>query len=295
MKTIWKGGISFGLVNIPIKLYTATESHALGFTLLHSKCHTPLKYHRWCPHCEQEVIWEDTVKGLETEKGQYLILTKEMLAKLRPEKSEKIEVIEFIDEDALDPLYFNRQYYVTPDKKDDTAFALFTEGLNRLGKIAIGRFAMRDKEYTCALRPYRNYLLLITLHYAYEIKNIEALEFNKAKIKLAPKEVKLAEELINKLSVKKFDISQFKDTFAQEIKALVKANATGKKTKVAPIKITRKKEGSLMESLRASLEEMPIKPKARITRQPVAYAGPKSTKKPTSRAKAKTKTKAKRS
>lgn len=291
MKTIWKGGISFGLVNIPIKLYTATESHALGFTLLHAKCHTPLKYHRWCPKCEQEVLWEETIKGLETDKDNYLVLTKELLAKLKPEKSEKIEVLEFIDEKALDPLYFNHQYYVTPDKKNDSAFALFSAGLNRLGKIAIGKFTMRDKEYVCALRPYKNYLLLITLHYAHEIKNIEALEFHAEKVTLASKEVELAEELINKLSVKKFDMSQFKDTFAQKIKELVKANAAGKKTKIAPKKTTRKKEGSLMESLRASLEEMPIKPKARITKQPVAYAGPKTIKKTTARTKAKTKAK----
>ncbi len=256
MKTIWKGAISFGLVNIPIKLYTATESHALGFTLLHDVCHTPLKYHRWCTKCKKEVVWADTVKGIKTEKG-YLVLTKEMIAKLRPEKSENIKIIEFLDEDAVEPIYFNHHYFVIPEKNNDSAYALFTKALVNLKKVAIGKFVMRDKEYVCALRPYQNYLLLITLHYAYEVKNIEALK-TEPKLKLEPKELRLAEELINKLSVKKFDISDFNDTFAQEIKALLK-DFTKKKTKKIKNKkvekiISTKKPSSLMESLRASLK-----------------------------------------
>src|SRR5436309_1931299 len=106
MKTIWKGAISFGLVNIPIKLFTATESHALGFTLLHATCHTPLKYHRWCTHCEKEVLWEDTVKGLKTSKG-YVVLTQEMLKKMHPEKTETINIVEFVDADQVSPIYLS--------------------------------------------------------------------------------------------------------------------------------------------------------------------------------------------
>ncbi|OQA35929.1 MAG: putative DNA repair protein YkoV [Candidatus Dependentiae bacterium ADurb.Bin331] len=256
MKTIWKGAISFGLVNIPIKLYTATESHALGFTLLHSVCHTPLKYHRWCTKCNKEVIWADTVKGIKTEKG-YMVLTKEMIAKLRPEKSEAIQIIEFIDQDAVEPIYFNHQYFVIPEKEKDSAYALFTQALINLNKVAIGKFVMRDKEYVCALKPYQDYLLLITLHYAYEVKNVANLQ-TKTKIKLEPKEIRLAEELIKKLSVNKFDITDFKDTFAQEIKALLQEFSKKKTRKIKPKELAQKlkvkKPTSLMESLRASLE-----------------------------------------
>lgn len=264
MKTIWSGAISFGLVNIPIKLYTATESHALGFTLLHATCHTPLNYHRWCPHCEKEVLWEDTVKGLETSKG-FVVLTQEMLKKMHPEKTESINIIEFVDVDQVPPIYLNSHYYVAPSKKSDTAFALFMKALAKLKKVAIGRFVMRDKEYTCMLQPYENYLLLTTLHYNYEIKKIESLEAS-AHVKVTPAELQLAEELIKKLAVKKFDMSQFKDTFAQKLKAFLEKppkKSAAKKTKKAP----RKKPSSLAESLRASLQKKPTS-----TRQPVARA-----------------------
>lgn len=266
MKTIWNGTISFGLVNIPIKLYTATESHALGFTLLHATCHTPLKYHRWCPHCEKEVLWEDTVKGIETSKG-FVVLTQEMLKKMHPEKTETINIVEFVDLDQVPPIYLSQHYYAAPTKKTDTAYALFMKTLAKLKKVAIGRFVMRDKEYTCILQPYENYLLLTTLHYSYEIKNIEALKASAAvQGKVTAAELKLAEELIKKLSVKKFDMSQFKDTFAQKLKAFLEKPPKKVTAKKAP-KAPRKKPSSLAESLRASIAKKPT-----ATRQPVARA-----------------------
>ena len=217
MKTIWKGSIAFGLVSIPIRLYSATESHALGFTLLHSKCHTPVKYHRWCPKCDKEIEWNETVKGLKKDTGEYLTITQENLKKLKPEKTEAIKIIEFVDYDAVDVIYFNNHYYITPNKEDDTAYALFVKSLENLKKVAIGKFVMRDKEHICMLQPYNNYLLLTTLHYMYEIKGIKDLAFTK-KVKIDAKELKLAKTFIEKLSVKKFDMSKFKDTLAQELK-----------------------------------------------------------------------------
>ena len=262
MRSIWTGAIAFGLVNIPIKLFSATESHALGFTLLHEKCHTPLKYHRWCPHCKKEVSWDQTVKGLKKSDGTYLILTQEALKKLRPEKTEEIKIVEFVDADKIEVIYFNQHYYVVPAKGSDSGYALFMKALATLNKVAIGRFVMRDKEYTCVLHPYKDYLLLTTLHYAYEIRGIEELVMVK-KVKFDAKELRLAQELIKKLSVNTFNMSQFKDTFAQEIKYLLKhkAKKVAKKTKeVIPVK---KKKASLADSLHASLKTV---------RRPVAYA-----------------------
>lgn len=265
MKTIWKGSITFGLVNIPIQLYSATESHALGFTLLHATCHTPLNYHRWCPHCDKEVSWDDTVKGIETSKGM-VIVTKEILKELHPEKTETISIVEFVNTDAVPPIYLSQHYYVAPLKKKDTAFALFMKALAKLKKVAIGRFVMRDKEYTCMLQPYEEYLLLTTLHYTYEIRNIANLEVS-SKVAVTTAELQLAQELIEKLSVKKFDMSKFKDTFAQNLKKLIEKPP--KKVSVVKERTTkaRKKPSSLSESLRASLRKKPT-----ASRQPVARA-----------------------
>jgi DNA end-binding protein Ku len=110
MKTIWQGSIAFGLVNIPVPLYSATESHALGFTPLHQSCKTPLQYHRWCPHCKEEVSWDKTVKGLKKAGGGYYILTQELLASLKPEKTEQIDIIEFVEPAQIDIIYLDNHY-----------------------------------------------------------------------------------------------------------------------------------------------------------------------------------------
>ena len=261
MKVIWKGSIAFGLVNIPINIYSAISSHALGFTLLHETCHTPLKYHRWCPHCKKEVVWQETAKGIKKSDGSYLVLSQEDIAALRPEKTEEIQIAEFVDADKVSVIYFDQHYYVTPNKTGETAYALFTKALEKLGKVAIGRFVMRDKEYTCMLQPYQDYLLLTTLHYAYEVRGVEKLAFTK-KVKVNPTELKLAEQFINKLAVKTFDITRFKDTFAQEIKKLLKQRTKKGTTKAKIIK--PRKKPTLSEALRASIEQ----PRTRA----VAYA-----------------------
>lgn len=267
MKIIWKGSIAFGLVNIPIELYSATESHALGFTLLHEKCKTPLQYHRWCPHCKKEVPWHQTVKGLEKSDGSYMILTQEALKKLQPIKTEQIEVLEFVDQDEIDIIYLNNHYYVAPAKKGtNNAYALFIKALEKLNKVAIARFVMRDKEYICAIQPYKNYLLLTTFHYGYEIRALDKLAFTKV-VTVKPAELKLAQEFIKKLSVTKLDLSKFTNRFAQEIKALLK----NKTKKVGPRDIAKvvKKKSSLMDSLKANIAGVRRHP---AIRQPAAQA-----------------------
>lgn len=266
MKSIWKGSIAFGLVSIRIQLYTALESHALGFTLLHESCHTPLNYHRWCSKCKKEVQWENTVKGIKKTNGSFLILTQEMIHKLKPETTDEIKIVEFVDADQIPLIYLNHHYYVAPIKKDDTSFALFLKALEKLNKVAIGQFVMRDKEYVCAIKADESYLVLTTLHYAYEVRGAEKLAYTKHP-KLNATELKLAQEFIEKLSVKKFDITAFKDTFAQEIKKRLREKPTKKKKsptkKIATSKI--KKKPTLTESLRSSINLIHHKPAARAS------------------------------
>jgi DNA end-binding protein Ku len=264
MKSVWKGSLSFGLVSIPVQLFTAHETQALGFHVLHDKCLTRLVYHRWCPHCKKTVTWENTVKGIEKSDGSYFVLTQEAIKALRPKKSEEIAIVEFVDAEQVPVIYFNHHYYVAPAKKESSAFALFVKALESVRKIAIGRFVMRDKEYVCALQTMNSYLVLTTLYYAHEVRGLEKTVL-KEKTAIRPAELKLAQEMIRKLSVKTFDISEFKDTFAQEIKKMLQKKGKktqGKKPKKSTVK-HEPKRSSLTESLRASLKTI---------KQPTAYA-----------------------
>lgn len=254
MKTVWKGTLSFGLVNIPIELYSAVQSHSLGFKLLHEKCHTPISYQRWCTHCKQEVQWGEIVKGIKLPDDTYFILTKENLQKLKPEKTDSINVIEFIKSDTVEKIYFDQHYYVTPSKATEKAFFLFIAALKDLSMVAIGQFVMRDKEYVCMIEPYKTGMLLTTLNYEYEIRKLSKFDELEAKPKISSAELKLAEQLINKLESKKFSMERFKDTFAENLKKKIKLASKGEKIpeREKPVR-KRKEEAPLMEALRASL------------------------------------------
>lgn len=251
MKTVWKGSLNFGLVSINVELYSAVQHHAVGFTLLHEKCHTPITYQRWCAHCKKEVSWEKIEKGIQLSDGNYFIISKENLKKLKPEKTDSIAIVEFVDTRAIDPILYAEHYYIVPSKTPYNAFFLFIKALDELDRVAIGQFVLRDKEYVCVLRPYKGALLLTTLNYGYEIRALPLLKELKAP-KISSKELQLAEELIKKLSKKTFNIDQFKDTFITKLKAHIRAAKKGKK----PIKQQRvKKEisGTLTKVLEASL------------------------------------------
>lgn len=254
MKPIWQGTLSFGLVTIPVALYSAIQSHSLGFTLLCGVCHTPISYIKWCNHCKKEVEWSSLVKGLKINKDTYFIITQENIKKLKPVKTETVEIIESIDPALIDPIYLESHYYCAPKKKNEKAFFLFVRALNMSQKVAVGHFVMKDKEHVCVISPYENGLLLTTLNYAYEIKPIDSLETLKTSPKLSTQEVNLAVAIINQLAKKKFDISRFKDTFAEKLLAAIKK---GKKSKPS---LTQEKtvkkvssDTNLVASLKASL------------------------------------------
>ena len=252
-RTIWKGSIHFGLVSIGIELYTAVQPHVIGFKLLHKECNTPITYKRWCDNCNKEVAWDDIVKGLKLPDGSYFIITPENLKKLRPTKTDTIDIVEFVDMAAVSPLYYDQHYYVAPQKDTDKAFFLFTKALARLNQAAIGQFVMRDKEYVCLLQPHLNALLLSTLNYEYEIKHIPQIDDLVAPGKVNEAELKLAQLLMSKLYKKEFDMSGFKDTFALRLAQAIKAQSKGKVIEVAERKAIHAPSPSLMEALKASL------------------------------------------
>ncbi len=253
MKSIWKGSISFGLVNIPIKLYSAIESKSFGFRLLCNTCKTPIKYKRWCQNCDKEVQWQDIIKGFEIRKNTFITVSKEQIEKLKPEKSDMIDIIAFTDSYQIEPIYLEKHYYISPDKSGEKAFFLFQEVLRSAAKTAIGRFVMREKEYTCAINAYKKGLLLTTLSYAYEVRDIDTIEELKEKPKMTKEELTLANQLISKLYDEKFDITAFKDTFSEKLREMLKKMEKGEATVVR--KQPKLRRANLIQALKASLKE----------------------------------------
>jgi DNA end-binding protein Ku len=252
MRSIWNGTISFGLVSIPVKLYAAVDSQRVSFKLLCKDCMTPVRYERYCKGCEDQVEWSDTVKALDLGSGNYLPFSKEELDAIKPEKTDRIEIEEIIDAESIDPIQYNKPYFCAPSSAKERSYHLFKRVLDDAGKVAVGRFVMREKEYVCAIRPFKSGLLLSTLHYAYEIRDIDTLETLSEAPKLKKEEVELARKLVDQLYEKDFDIEQFKDRFAEQLKEMIENKekiTVQTEDEEAPVF----DEKSLMDALQASL------------------------------------------
>jgi DNA end-binding protein Ku len=252
MKSVWKGYLGFGLVQFPVSLYSAIEPKTFNFRILCGKCKTPLHYKRWCKKCNKEIEWQKVIKGIEIGKGKIIPLTKETLEKLKPEKSDLIEIIEFIDNHQIDPIYFNTHYFLVPQTQKEKAYFLFKDVLQATNKIAIAKFIMREKEHICAIRSYKKGLLLSTLNYSYEVRDINEIETLKTSPRLNKEELKLAKQIIDKFYEQEFNITNFKDTFAEKLKETLKKLEKGEKI---IIKKKPKKEKTLIQALKATLSE----------------------------------------
>jgi DNA end-binding protein Ku len=254
MKAIWSGSLSFGLVNIPVKLYSTVERSASpGFKLMHAEDQSPIEYRRYCKLQDKEVPWSEIVKGLEVEPGSYFLFTKEELDRLRPEKSDQIEIVSFIPGESVDRVCLDAHYFIGPEKKKEKAFFIFNQALKAAGKEAVGRFIMREKEYTCVISPYENGLLLSTLNYEYELRSIKGVEFLADRVEAKEQEMELATALIEKLSIPRLDLSLYKDEFAEHLKEAV--NKRDRKELVVMEKEQKETpEANLMDALRQSLE-----------------------------------------
>lgn len=253
MKTIWKGSLSFGLVSIPIELFSAVQQHAFGFTLLHETCHTPLNYYRWCEHCQKDVEWQHTVKGIKLADGTYFTMTQAQLKDLKPKKSDQLTLIACIDEDTVEPLYFDQHYYVLPVKPQEKSFHLLLAVLKKKKKELVVRAIFREKEYICLLKPYQDILVLTTLNYSYEIKTVPQVEH--AEPSLPPKELALAEQLLMTWYTKKFSLTKFKDTFAEQLMQTIEQERKGKKRKRASAPKKKKALTPASSSLTKALKE----------------------------------------
>ena len=249
MKAIWTGSIGFGLVNIPIKLFSAIQTSHLDFDMLDKKDLANIKFKRVNENSNKEVLWENIVKGFMLD-GKYVVLDDKDFAKAAPEKSEHIEILQFADEKEIDSIYFESPYYVQPQKAGTRAYALLKEALKKSEKVGLGSFVMREREHICIIRTKDELLILNRLRFPQEIR--DTTELNVSAIATKPAEVKMAISLIEQLT-KPFDPTNFKDEYTAKLMNIIKAKSKGKSVPFKPLKIVHSKSIDLMDQLKASL------------------------------------------
>jgi DNA end-binding protein Ku len=268
-RAIWTGTISFGMVSIPVRLYTATESHDVRFHLLHKKDHARLKNVRWCPFEEKAVAWEEVERGYEYAKGKYMPITEEDLDRLPVKTVHSVDISDFVKVEEIDPIYYDKAYYLAPDENGVKAFTLLRRALEETGRAAVAKVAIRDKENLCLVRPYGEVLSMETMLYANEVRPADDLVgAAHDNVKVSPKELQMAVSLIENLSAT-FDPEKYEDEFQAAVQKLIRARVEG-----APLPEAPSKQGAkvvdLMEALRASIEATKKKSPAATRKRPLA-------------------------
>jgi len=275
-RATWKGFLKISLVNIPIKVFPATEaSGMLSFNQLHGACQTRIQQKRWCPHCNREVPHSEIVKGYEFEKGRYVVLTEEDFDKVRPASTRVIDLVQFADDSAIDPMYVDRAYYLAPDGPvAASALAVMRDGL--AGEVGIGKLALYGREYLVAVKPQQRGIVMYTLHHAAEIRDMDAVEeLNAVSPTVKPEEVKLARQVIDTFEGP-LDLASYKDEYREGLQAIIDAKIAGQEI-VGPSLEAPPKVVNLMEALRKSLNTVSAakkRPAKAATAKPVVMAKP---------------------
>ena len=252
-RATWKGYLKISLVNIPIKVFPATESSgSISFNQLHAECQTRIQQKKWCPHCEREVPNTEIVKGFEFEKGRYVIMSDEDLEKVRPESTRVIDLVQFADSASLDPMYVDRTYYLAPDGGVAAdAFAVMRDGMR--GKIGIGKLALYGREYLVAVRPFERGIVMHTLHHAAEMRGIDSVEeLSSVPASVKPEEMKLARQVIQTFE-QPLNLADYKDEYRAGLQQIIDAKIAGEEV-VASAAEAPPKVVNLMDALKKSLD-----------------------------------------
>jgi DNA end-binding protein Ku len=251
----WKGFLKISLVNIPIRVFPATDSAAtISFNQLHGECQTRIQQKRWCPKCEREVPLSEVVKGYEFEKGRYVVMDEEDLAKVRPESTRVIDLVQFTPVESIDPIYVERPYYLAPDgQMAQEAFAVMREGMK--GKAGIGKLALYGREYLVAVQPKEKGLVMYTMRRANEVRSMDAIdELESVPSKVKPEEIKLAKQVISNFEGE-LDLREYKDAYQEELQRIIDAKIAGEEV-VATEEEAPPKVVNLMDALRQSLDRV---------------------------------------
>jgi DNA end-binding protein Ku len=253
LKVLWKGAISFGLVNIPISMYVATENKDIKFNYLHKECMTPVKYQKFCSHCQKEVGSDDIVRGYEYQKGNYVVIKPEDFERIPQENTKTVDILDFVSLSQVDPIYFDKTYYLEPAAGGEKAYSLIVEAMQKTGKIAIAKIYIRTKQSLAAIRVKDNVLVMETIFYPDEIRSAAGLNQGLDPAKLHENEVKMAVSLIENLSTD-FDPSRYHDDYRQALWEIIEARIAGQEI-VSPVQSAGKGNVvDLMEALKASVK-----------------------------------------
>lgn len=260
MHTVWKGAISFGLVHVPVKMHSATEDKDISLRMIHSVCGSPLNYVRQCPVCDTEVAWNDIVKGYEYEKGHFVLFNKDELEGLQDDANRAIAILDFVDLAEIDPIYYQKTYYLSPDQAGGNAYQLLREALNSTNKIGIAKVTLRAKSSLAAIRVLDNCLVMETMHYPDEIRSSGQVPNIPENIQINPKELEMAQVLINQLS-SDFEPQKYTDEYRERLLTRIQEKIAGKEITTAPAANNEPPIVDLMAALQASIQAMqPVVP-----------------------------------
>ena len=255
LHTMWKGTISFGLVNIPVKMHAATENKDVRLRQLHKECQSPIKYEKVCPVCDRTIEEEEIVKAYEYAKNKFVVLDEEELKALKKEQEDKaVEIIDFVKLEEIDPIYFEKSYYLSPNEGGGKAYNLLRAALEETGKIGIAKMMIRSKEQLAIIRIYKNALVVETIHYPDEVRNVEDVPNIPEQIEVVKKELDTAKMLIDQLTTK-FEPEKYTDEYRTALLELVdekkrKEQTVACKEEAIPDNVT-----NLMDALQASLDK----------------------------------------
>lgn len=252
MRAIWTGAIGFGLVNIPVKIYSATEDSGISLDMLDKKDHAKIRFKRVNENTGKEVQWENIVKAYDFE-GKYVVLSEDDFKKASPEKTKILEITQFVKQEEVDSMYYEAPYYLEPQKSGEKAYALLREALKKTGMVGLGTFVLRSKQLLGIIKPHEDVVVLNRIRFAQEIREFSDLNLPTAKgVHLKPAEVKMAEELIKQLSAP-FEIEEYRDTYSDELMKLIEAKAKGKKVTAPKMKVVHHQSDDIVAQLKQSI------------------------------------------
>lgn len=250
MRALWRGSISFGLVNVPVKMYAATEKKSVSFRQLHKECKTPIKYEKMCPTCNRKIEDDEIVKGYEYEKGKFVVIDDKDLESIPDKTTRTIDIVDFVDLKEIDPIYYDHSYFLGPEETGQKAYVLLRNAMEQTGKIAIGKVVIRSKQSLAALRPYGdNHLIMNTMFYPDEVRNAGEITVSKD-INIGENEEKMAVQLINSLS-SEFNAEKYTDEYRKAMLDIIQSKIEGEEIEI-PVP-REEKVIDLMEALKASL------------------------------------------
>jgi len=254
MQTVWKGSVSFGLINVPVKMSTATKRENVSFKTLHKECSTPLKQKRYCPKCDREVPYEEVVKGYEYEPGKFVIMSEEDLEAVQVKSSKYIDIVDFIRIDEVDPIFYDKTYYLAPEKGGEKPYLILRDAMKQTGRVAVAKVAIRQKEYLCLVRLVGEALALETMFYPDEVRSTQDLGIQavQSSIQIRPEESQMAVQLVENLTAP-FTPDKYQDTYREELLKVIRAKVEGEEVVETEPVPERENVIDLMEKLRKSV------------------------------------------